>query len=590
MVGAICVAIFCTAPAASGATLHWTGGGGVFWNDPGDWDLGRGPLDGDDIIFQGFINTDVVDNYATLTLGSLGFAPATGQFNVHIQGDLFLNGAGIVNNTSFQISGVIRQEIFADGATGGRIIFQNNATVGGSAPVNITAQAGAVGGTIIFEGNSTAANGFFTGLIAEGATTAGGGAGTIIFRGNSHTVGQTSAVARGGTVSGAQGGQITFQDNAIMDGQIDILPGAGGQGGRIYFRGNSANQGSITSFGGGSLEPGAEGVIQFFDTSHLNGLVANYDAGVVGALGSRLELHDHADASGALIFNFGSPNSGVDGGHTQFFDFATAGNATIFNRIEAETNDPGGTRGGMTEFFGNSSAGTAHISNDGQIEGGGSLPGRTYFRGNSTAANATLTATSGRNGGDGGQIFFEGSASGGNAQAIIEAGAILDISALTTAGTTIGSVEGDGTVYLGSKTLTLGGNDLNTSLGAIADGGQAGGTGGSIVKVGLGIMTLTGTSTYTGSTTVSAGALFVEGTIGGSGVSVANGASFGGSGFVNAPVTMSAGPRSSRETPRPARSRPAASRSIRFPRCAFAWAPPVSWAARATISSTSSAT
>ena len=61
-------------------------------------------------------------------------------------------------------------------------------------------------------------------------------------------------------------------------------------------------------------------------------------------------------------------------------------------------------------------------------------------------------------------------------------------------------------IIFGSKTLTVGGNNLSTMVsGVIQDGGFRGGTGGSLTKVGTGTLTLAGTNTYTGGTTISAG-------------------------------------------------------------------------------------
>jgi autotransporter-associated beta strand protein len=76
-----------------------------------------------------------------------------------------------------------------------------------------------------------------------------------------------------------------------------------------------------------------------------------------------------------------------------------------------------------------------------------------------------------------------------------------------------GSIEGAGTYFLGSNQLTVGSNNLNTTLsGVISDCGPSGtnclnmgATGGSLVKVGTGTLTLTGTNTYTGGTTVAGG-------------------------------------------------------------------------------------
>jgi autotransporter-associated beta strand protein len=79
---------------------------------------------------------------------------------------------------------------------------------------------------------------------------------------------------------------------------------------------------------------------------------------------------------------------------------------------------------------------------------------------------------------------------------------------------TAGSIEGQGTYLLGSNALVVGGNNLSTTVdGTISDGGASGGTGGSLVKVGTGTLTLAGTSTYTGATVVTGGTLAVTGDI-----------------------------------------------------------------------------
>jgi autotransporter-associated beta strand protein len=164
-------------------------------------------------------------------------------------------------------------------------------------------------------------------------------------------------------------------------------------------------------------------------------------------------------------------------------DTSTAGRATITNN------------GGSSTFFNSmTTAGNATITNN--------ADGVTAFSNNSTAGNATITNN------NGGTTFFLIASTGGQARFITNAGGAVDISGLTSTGMTAGSIEGAGTYFLGSKALTVGGNNLSTEVsGIIEDGGGSGGTGGALIKAGTGTLTLSGTNTYTGGTTILAGTL-----------------------------------------------------------------------------------
>jgi fibronectin-binding autotransporter adhesin len=81
----------------------------------------------------------------------------------------------------------------------------------------------------------------------------------------------------------------------------------------------------------------------------------------------------------------------------------------------------------------------------------------------------------------------------------------------------------------------VGANNQSTSF----SGGLSGL--GSLVKIGSGAFTLSGSSNVGGSTAVNAGQLTVNGVLGTSGVTVADGAILGGSGVINAAVTVLSG-------------------------------------------------
>ena len=83
----------------------------------------------------------------------------------------------------------------------------------------------------------------------------------------------------------------------------------------------------------------------------------------------------------------------------------------------------------------------------------------------------------------------------------IDPGAVFDISH-SSAGASIPTLSGTGTIALGATELTV--NQTSTFGGSLIDG--SGGTGGSLIVSGAGtVVTLTGTNTYTGDTTINAG-------------------------------------------------------------------------------------
>ena len=121
------------------------------------------------------------------------------------------------------------------------------------------------------------------------------------------------------------------------------------------------------------------------------------------------------------------------------------------------------------------------------------------FTDRSNAGSAIITTNTG------GNTLFLGASSGDQAQFIANAGGLVDISALTTAGTTAGSIAGVGTYNLGSKEFTVGSNSLSTIVSGLIEG-----TGGSLVKVGTGTLELGGDNTYSGGTFFFGGILAVN--------------------------------------------------------------------------------
>jgi autotransporter-associated beta strand protein len=110
------------------------------------------------------------------------------------------------------------------------------------------------------------------------------------------------------------------------------------------------------------------------------------------------------------------------------------------------------------------------------------------------------------------------------AGAAITNNGVVNITGITAAGTSIGSLSGTGSVNLGANDLTLGALGLNDLLSGDITGS------GSLIKTGIGNLTLTGNSSYSGRTIVQKGTLTVNGALTESAVSVASGATIMGTG------------------------------------------------------------
>lgn len=274
----------------------------------------------------------------------------------------------------------------------------------------------------------------------------------------------------------------------------------------------------------GILDTSIDGSIEFRDNASAgNATITNRDSMVVF---SNNRSTENVSAGSAVITN--------DGGGALFFSLsdssgtgtATADNATITN------NDSGYTAfiAGVHTLDGTATAGTASITNNDDsatwftvsrtststATAGNAIiinndNSSTHFSGYSspaeginftTAGDATITNN------DSGYTTFTGTAVGGNARLINQADCVscyVDFSGSTGQNNdnqqTAGSLEGGGEFRLGANTLTIGSNDLSTTVTGVITG-----TGG-LVKVGTGTMTLAGVDTYTGSTVINDGTL-----------------------------------------------------------------------------------
>jgi autotransporter-associated beta strand protein len=268
--------------------------------------------------------------------------------------------------------------------------------------------------------------------------------------------------------------------------------------------------------------------------------------------------------------------NGIKGGSKFYFDgTSTAGSLTAFTMLGGSNitrgyfgivyfNDQssaasgsftlqggsGNNRFGAEAFFSSTSTlDHASFTVDGGLHG--ARGGLLSLANSANAAQSTLIANGGTRSSAGGIISFKDDSLGGEARVLVYGNGELertlgelDISAHNPPGATIGGLEGNGLVFLGANSLTVGANNLTSVFsGVIQDGGASGGTGGSLVKSGKDTLTLSGANTYTGGTTVSQGTLSIgnlTGSATGTGAVQVNHGTLAGTGAISGAVTVGA--------------------------------------------------
>jgi autotransporter-associated beta strand protein len=508
------------------------------WNTPANWTPMTVPNGPGDIATFAFSNSTGVLISANTEVNAITFTPAaTIHYTITANPDftLTMSGVGLRNN-----SGISQNFVAAvDGAGNlGHVIFVDSATAGTSTIfINSASAAQFVqGGDTAFYNTSTAANGTFAN--------------------------------QGGTLFGSQGGTTSFYDSSTA-GNGNFTNSAGitfdtFSAATVFNNTSTAANGVFTNEGGAAnFADGGQTI--FFDASiAANGTFIDNGATVSGGFGGATVFDYSASAGHGSFTNNGGTPSGVfalGGGNTIFLKNSTAAHGTFVNN-GATTSDG---EGGVTELgifpSGNLDSPTAahgiFINNGATISG--AVGGKTVFYETAAADFATLIANSGTGGGGGGEILFFESSAGGRPRVELFGNGSLDVSGHDAPGVTIGSIEGEGDVFLGANNLTVGSNNLSTAfLGVIQDGGvgsflakiamptfnltetkeyplistinrgvlkaydsisnktfaiQDGGFGGSFTKIGNGALELEGINTYTGDTIVNRGLLQVNGSI-----------------------------------------------------------------------------
>ena len=330
------------------------------------------------------------------------------------------------------------------------------------------------------------------------------------------------------------GGSVTAGDARLGDDSSDraiaiatVSSGTFTVGGE--FRIASSHQGELNVLGG-SVITGSTAYIGMFDDSLGETSVGTATVSSGGwAIGGDLVIGN--SGIGTLTVNGGSVTTASNAYLGK--SFRGVGTASVSSGTWAVAGDL---------FIGRTDLTTGTLNVNGGTVTTGSTAYLGYYSGTS---NATVSSGTWAIGGD----LIVGGINGSNAATLTLDGGLVSVSGtldqrggtidLNAGGTLQIGTGGDGGI-LAVSSLVNDGTLVFDRSGASAYAGNSTGTGG-IVKRGSGTLTLAGSNSHSGPTTVAAGALLVDGVVTASAVTVQGGALVGGSGTIGTLLTVQSG-------------------------------------------------
>ena len=503
-----------------------------------------------------------VDGTATLPSAALTVAGAA-SFGANS----VLNG-GSLSAASFAVSGgTIRTVLTGTGAlikTGtsiatltGANTFSGGTTIsGGTLVVNSFGLVGSVTNNATLE-FSQESNGTFAGTIS--------GTGQLIKSGTGR-VGLTGAnVYTGGTIINA--GTLTVTTSSLPGAVVNNATLQFNQDGRGTFKGVISGTGAVLKTGIGAA--GLTGVNTYtggttvdagtlvVTTASLPGNVTN-NAILQFNQSSRGTYFGVISGTGAVV-KTGTGSAGLTGANTY-----TGGTTVSEGTLLVTTSSlPGNVVNNATLQFNQASRGTyaGVISGTGALvktgTGDAGLTGANTYAGGTTISEGTLVFTSTSLPGDvvnNAIIQFNQNGNGTYASAITGTGSLLKTGTGNLGLTGLNNYSGgttisDGTLFVTTSSLPAGSvvNNATLQFNQTATGvfnGTISGSG-TVIKGGRGSMSFTANNTYTGTTELIGGTLFIEGNQGSASgnVNVASGATLGGTGTIGGNTTVATGGR-----------------------------------------------
>jgi len=437
-------------------------------------------------------------------------------------GSIFLNTGGkltITGNSTFNGGSAVGGASLNGGAAGGAAGTDIFMMQGSTLILNPGASAGNVANVITFNGtiadNSVGSIGTSTTTgTAEYPATGGAsltvGSGITVFNGANTYSGQT-VITGSDLVNGVlnTGANTPGAPNyAVTDGALRANDGVGlPTASSVNFSGPNQWTGGVLEITGTTLTNGVFAPTTFSRfVSPTPNSVGGGNAGGLQWTGSggfaALNAPLTVSLSGGVPLTWGV-NGFVPVGYSLIFGSADSNaSVTFVNAINIGSGTvAAGTAASILVGNNGNKAGSLAIM-AGVLSGSGDLS----INGGGFNGTLELTAANTYTGGtyvNSGTLALAGAGSIASSSGLfLGSTASLDISG-TTAGTAIPTLNGSGTVSLGGQELTV--NNGGTFSGVLTDGGVSGGSKGSLIVAG-GVLTLLGTNTYTGDTTINHGA------------------------------------------------------------------------------------
>ena len=503
------------------------------------------------------------DNSSTTTAGVIS---GTGSLVKLGSGSLTLAGSNTYGGTTTVSAGTL--SITSDGNLGGGTVTMAAGTV-----LAVTG-ATTIDNAIVLSGNATvsnSANATLSGGISGAHTLTKSGSGVLTLSGansysdttvNAGTLSVAGDANLGSGVLTLNGATLNVTTNSTtIDNAIEIGSGGGTfnkDSGTLTLTGSLSGAGSITKTGAGILSHSGSGILTLdgatITTSSGSGamilgsnIVLGNSGGTFDVTGGDITLNGNISGSGSLTKQVGSNLLWLAGNNshtgTQFVTsgWLVAASATAFGTGQIILSN------GTTLAF---NSGTASFANNIVL-----ADNATLRNANPNNTVTTLTGVISESGGSRNLTVTGGT---GTNNAIILAGTntytgtttlttgtlqITNADNISSAGITLGSSSANfnisGSNVTLSNNINLTGSATISNANAVTLSGVISGNN-TLAKSGIGTLTLSGSNTNTGTTTVFAGTLVVDGSTS-SATSVASGATLAGSGTLGGNVTVQSG-------------------------------------------------